>query len=33
VETHVRHIMSKLDLPTDAGHNRRVLAVLTYLRD
>jgi DNA-binding NarL/FixJ family response regulator len=31
VETHVRHILAKLDLPTDARHNRRVLAVLTYL--
>jgi DNA-binding NarL/FixJ family response regulator len=33
VETHVRHILAKLDLPADAGLNRRVLAVLTYLRD
>jgi DNA-binding CsgD family transcriptional regulator len=32
VETHVRHILSKLGLPADASHNRRVLAVLTYLR-
>jgi DNA-binding NarL/FixJ family response regulator len=32
VETHVRHILRKLDLPADAGHNRRVRAVLTYLR-
>jgi DNA-binding NarL/FixJ family response regulator len=33
VETHVRHIMAKLDLPVDAQHNRRVLAVLAYLRE
>jgi DNA-binding NarL/FixJ family response regulator len=33
VETHVRHILAKLNLPTGARHNRRVLAVLTYLRD
>jgi DNA-binding NarL/FixJ family response regulator len=34
VETHVRHIMAKLDLPTDTQqHNRRVLAVLAYLRE
>jgi DNA-binding NarL/FixJ family response regulator len=33
VETHVRHILSKLGLATDSLHNRRVLAVLTYLRD
>jgi DNA-binding NarL/FixJ family response regulator len=32
VETHVRHILSKLGLPADQQHNRRVLAVLTYLR-
>jgi DNA-binding NarL/FixJ family response regulator len=32
VETQVRHILAKLDLQADAGHNRRVLAVLTYLR-
>jgi DNA-binding NarL/FixJ family response regulator len=32
VETHVRHILSKLALPTD-DRNRRVLAVLEYLRD
>jgi len=32
VETHVRHILLKLSLPADAGYNRRVLAVLTYLR-
>jgi DNA-binding NarL/FixJ family response regulator len=32
VETHVRHILRKLDLREDASSNRRVLAVLTYLR-
>jgi DNA-binding NarL/FixJ family response regulator len=32
VETHVRHILAKLNLPSDTNHNRRVLAVLTYLR-
>ena len=31
VETHVRHILQKLDLPTGTAHNRRVHAVLTYL--
>jgi serine/threonine-protein kinase len=32
IETHVRHILAKLDLPSDTSYNRRVLAVLTYLR-
>jgi DNA-binding NarL/FixJ family response regulator len=32
VETHVRHILRKLDLPAGAAHNRRVHAVLAYLR-
>ena len=32
VETHVRHIFSKLDLPHGATENRRVHAVLAYLR-
>jgi DNA-binding NarL/FixJ family response regulator len=33
IETHIRHILAKLDLPADTNHNRRVLAVLTYLRE
>jgi serine/threonine-protein kinase len=32
VETHIRHILRKLDLPAGAANNRRVQAVLTYLR-
>jgi DNA-binding NarL/FixJ family response regulator len=32
VETHVRHILQKLDLPIGASQNRRVHAVLAYLR-
>jgi DNA-binding NarL/FixJ family response regulator len=32
VETHIRHILRKLDLPNDANQNRRVHAVLAYLR-
>jgi DNA-binding NarL/FixJ family response regulator len=32
VETHVRHILRKLDLPSGAANNRRVQAVLAYLR-
>ena len=31
VEKHVRHILSKLDLPNHSGDHRRVLAVLQYL--
>ena len=31
VEAHVRSILGKLDLPADAGENRRVHAVLTFL--
>ncbi len=33
VETHVRHVLLKLDIPESDGGNRRVLAVLTHLRD
>ena len=32
VETHVRHILRKLDLPGGSAHNRRVHAVLAHLR-
>jgi DNA-binding NarL/FixJ family response regulator len=32
VETHVRHILQKLSLPDGAANNRRVQAVLAYLR-
>jgi len=32
VETHVRHIIGKLDLPATPADNRRVRAVLAYLR-
>ena len=32
IETHIRHILAKLDFPADTSYNRRVLAVLTYLR-
>jgi DNA-binding NarL/FixJ family response regulator len=32
VETHVRHILRKLDVSADVATNRRVLAVLAYLR-
>jgi DNA-binding NarL/FixJ family response regulator len=32
VESHVRHILQKLDLPEDRTRNRRVEAVLAYLR-
>jgi DNA-binding NarL/FixJ family response regulator len=31
VEKHVRHILSKLDLPGESHDHRRVLAVLTFL--
>jgi serine/threonine-protein kinase PknK len=32
VEAHVRSIFRKLDLPSDAMENRRVHAVITFLR-
>jgi DNA-binding NarL/FixJ family response regulator len=32
VETHVRHVLRKLDLAVDEARNRRVQAVLAYLR-
>ena len=31
IETHVRHILTKLDLPVNTAENRRVLAVIAYL--
>jgi DNA-binding NarL/FixJ family response regulator len=31
VETHIRHVLTKLDLPRDGEHNRRVLAAVVYL--
>jgi DNA-binding NarL/FixJ family response regulator len=33
VETHMAHILLKLDLPPDPDQNRRVAAVLRYLRE
>jgi DNA-binding NarL/FixJ family response regulator len=32
VETHIRHVIAKLHLPSSSSDNRRVQAVLTYLR-
>ena len=32
VETHVRRILLKLDIPDQPDDHRRILAVLTYLR-
>lgn len=32
VETHIRHILAKLNVPHDPQHNRRVLAAIAYLR-
>ena len=32
VESHVRSVLMKLDLPAGDGAHRRVLAVVTYLR-
>ncbi|WP_433464114.1 response regulator transcription factor [Spirillospora sp. CA-128828] len=32
VETHMRSVFTKLDIPESPGSHRRVLAVLTYLR-
>ena len=33
VEAHVRHVLLKLDIPENDEGNRRVLAVLTHLRE
>lgn len=31
VETHIRHILTKLNVPNGPQHNRRVLAAVAYL--
>lgn len=31
VETHIRHILAKLNIPDGPHHNRRVLAAVVYL--
>lgn len=31
VETHIRHVLTNLDLASDDEHNRRVLAAVVYL--
>ena len=31
VETHIRHILRKLELPAGTAYNRRVAALLAYL--
>ena len=33
VEAHVGHLLTKLDIPDSEETNRRVLAVLAWLRD
>jgi DNA-binding NarL/FixJ family response regulator len=33
IESHIARIFAKLDLQPEPGENRRVLAVLIYLRD
>jgi DNA-binding NarL/FixJ family response regulator len=32
VQTHIRHLLAKLDLPSGPQHNRRVLAALAFIR-
>jgi DNA-binding NarL/FixJ family response regulator len=32
IETHIRHVLRKLNLPPDTSYNRRVQAVLAYLQ-
>lgn len=33
IETHMAHVLSKLDIPPDPDQNRRVVAVLRYLQE